>query len=113
MLKYPTDDGSVEITCRLSTFPVISQMFQPSEAFAALRRGRGGLDGGRGRPGWEDAAGLVSLGEQGGDRSALEECGHKQTDRRRRRRGWLLLSLLKKKFFFNCFWLHHLRILGS
>lgn len=80
-------------------------MFQPSEAFAALRREGGGLDGGRGRPGWEDAAGLVSLGEQGGGRSALEECGHKQTDRRRRRRwrGWLLLSLLKKKIFLIVF----------
>ena len=93
MLKYPTDDGSVEITCRLSTFPVISQMFQPSEAFAALRREGGGRDGGRGSPGWEDAAGLVSLGEQGGGGSALEECGHRQTDGRRK--AWLLLSLLK------------------
>ena len=93
MLKYPTDDGSVEITCRLSTFPVISQMFQPSEAFAALRREGGGLDGGRGSPGWEDAAGLVSLGEQGGGGSALEECGHRQTDGRRK--AWLLLSPLK------------------
>ena len=95
MLKYPTDDGSVEITCRLSTFPVISQMFQPSEAFAALRREGGGLDGGRGRPGWEDGGGgLGALGEQGGGGSALEECGHRQTDGRRRR-AWLLLSLLK------------------
>lgn len=58
-----------------------------------------------GRPGWEDAAGLVSLGEQGGGRSALEECGHKQTDRRRRRRrGWLLFVPFEKNFLivFGC-----------
>lgn len=86
VLKYPTDDDTVEITCRLSTFSVISQMFQPSEASAAFWSEAGGggveLDGG----GW-GLGGRTGLGawrpreSTAGAGSAVEECGNGQRGR--------------------------------